>query len=132
MRRAFLVLLWHYEGCLKGNSITNFTQFSQTQLLKKVSYTFLTVSKLKKTILHKVSNVFKIFVPGLSHKPLESASRPKIVSFAESFIRVNLKDLFWFPLSTKEWLSFFKGILFIYSNFLLVLLHDLIKPKFVY
>ena len=71
-------------------------------ILKKASYIFLTISKVKKTILHQIGHVFKIFESGLSHEQQESTSRPKIVSIAESFIRVNLKDLLEFPLSIKE------------------------------
>ena len=61
---------------------------------EKTSFIFLTISKLKKTILHQVGHVFKIFESGLSHKQQESTSRPKIVYIAKLFIRVILKDLF--------------------------------------
>ena len=83
-----------------------FVQSFPKKFSKKQAIYFLLFPNLKKTILHKVWHLFKRFESGLSYKQQESTIRPKIVSIAESFIWVNLKDLL-FPLSTKEWLSFF-------------------------
>ena len=101
---GFAMAIWRV---FKWNSITNLFTVFPKKFLKNASYIFLTIFKLKKTILHQVGHVFNIFESSLSHKDRESISRPKIVSIAESFIRVNLKDLSEFPLRTKEWLSFF-------------------------
>ena len=79
-----------------------FDQSFPKKFLIKASYIFLTISRVRKTIFHQVGHVFKRFESGLSHKQQESTSRPKIVSIAKSFVRVNLKDLLEFPLSTKE------------------------------
>ena len=102
MRIAFLVLLWQYGGCLELNSISNFITVFPKKFLKQTSCTLLTISKKKINILHQVGHVFKILESGLSHKQQEYTCRPKVVSIAESFIMVSLKDLLEFPLNTKE------------------------------
>ena len=84
MRIAFLVLLWQYGGCLNEIQLQICSQFSPKKFLKSASYIFLTIFKLKKTILLQVGHVFNIFESGLSHKQQESTSRPEIVSIAES------------------------------------------------
>ena len=127
MRIAFLVLLWQYGGCLKWNSITNlFKVFSKNSRKNKL-YIFDYFQTWKKTILHQVWHVFKRFESGLSYKQQKSTIRPKIVSIAESFIWVNLKDLLKFPLSTKEWLSFFME--FFLSNVIFYLCYFMIYYK---
>ena len=97
-------LISYYHTCNDSKAIILlvFVTIFFKKFLKNASYIFMSIFKLKKTILHQVGHVFNIFESSLSHKDRESISRPKIVSIAESFIRVNLKDLSEFPLRTKE------------------------------
>lgn len=104
-----------------------FVQSFPKKFSKKQAIYFWLFPNLKKTILHQVWHVFKRFESGLSYKQQESTSRPKIVSIAESFIWVNLKDLLKFPLSTKEWLSFFME--FFLSNVIFYLCYFMIYYK---